>query len=82
MMAMAGAIHSVTRAMDRSPPSSTGATSTTTIAAPHHGLRPAESLRAAVIALAWTIGMARPLATMNRTAKIPPSTGRRSPRAM
>ena len=81
-MAMAGAIHSVTRAMDRSPPSSTGATSATTITAPHHGLRAAESLSAAVIALACTIGMARPLAIMNRTAKMPPSTGRRRPRAM
>ena len=82
MTAMVGAIHSVTRAMDRSPPSSTGETSTRTITAPHHGFRPAAAPRAAVIALACTIGMARPLATMNRTAKTPPTTGRRRPRAM
>ena len=79
---MAGAIHSVTRAMDRTPPRSTGATSTATSAAPHHGPSPVAPPRAAVMALACTMGMARPLAIMKTTAKTPPTAGRLRPRAM
>ena len=84
---MSGAISSAARAMERRPPSSTGATRATTRSEPHHGPtstappRVAPS-RAAVMALACTMGMASPLAIMNTTAKTPPSTGRRSPRAM
>ena len=79
---MNGARYSATRAMARRPPRRTGAVRATTRTAPRLGESPPAPWREAVMALACTMGMTRPLAMRKTTANTPPRIGSLSPREM